>query len=103
MNKEPLLRVREEILAHPELLDMREWCGTPCCIAGHLAKESNHPGYTFALATEILGLDEGEAYNLFISSFWPKPLLTRHINAENPAERAQVAAEAIDWFISEYE
>lgn len=32
-----LRKVKDQILAHPTKYDQGEWCGTACCIAGHLA------------------------------------------------------------------
>lgn len=35
-----LRRVRDRILANPKKYDQDRWCGTECCIAGHIAVEA---------------------------------------------------------------
>lgn len=34
--KQLLLEVKDWIIKHPESYDQDHWCGTQCCIAGHL-------------------------------------------------------------------
>lgn len=34
-----LLAVRDHISAHPEEANERNWCGTDCCVAGHLVRQ----------------------------------------------------------------
>lgn len=61
--------VRDHLLANPNDFDWGEWCGTRCCIAGHLLKfqyesEDEYAGYDSA-AAELLGLSPAEARPLF--------------------------------------
>ena len=96
-------------------------CGTVACIAGyaavlHLSPSSSKPGTTSALINLALkylgvskkpfkaaGLDEE---SLFYSVCWPHELYLRYnhaIDKGNPAEAVEVACEAIDRYIAQYQ
>lgn len=120
MNVELALRVKEKILKHPRLCDMRRigtedspfrrmlHCGTVGCIAGHTLIEGS-ANRSLILAEEnasmLLGLSRWEGDMLF---YFYSPAYMRHENPYydlylrllplNPGSRAyaKVVAEAID-------
>jgi hypothetical protein len=117
MNKELLLKVKEQILREPRQFQMDAFftardadtpnCGTAACIAGwaiaiHLAKQPSRArrelvGDYATYASEILGHN---ADRLFYLDEWPDHLYERWLKSESTDECAQIAAEAIDDFIA---
>jgi len=98
-------------------------CGTAACIAGWvitLSKENQNPLRAReaivdqfkstrvyvdeeTLACRILGLPRYKAMSLFYVANWPNELIEKWEVADSPEERAQIAAERIDQFISEHD
>lgn len=124
MNKELLLKVKEQILKEPKQFNMDNWftrapgvpnCGTACCIAGwaltlNMAVSPNVARLSTAdlLSSEIECaaaelLDTSDAHKLFYVCNWPLELRHRYISSWRYSTVAQVAADAIDWFIENYE
>lgn len=118
MNTELLLKVKAAILAEPRKFVMEDYiaidpaspCGTVCCIAGHaIAIDRNWPSLKtglksdisfFAAGKEALQISSIQACYLFDLCDWPEDLLERYKFSETAQERAQIAAERIDCFIS---
>lgn len=109
MNKELLLKVKEQILAHPEELDMATWgeCGSPCCIAGWVVRLSDRI-LTPEFPTETEDQVDADARKalgvvdrcpLFFWQDWPGDLRVSFLGPATPMRRAEVAAEAIDRYI----
>lgn len=107
LNKELLIAVRDRILADPAGYDQSNFCGTTCCIAGHVAKLHDETHGTqwfselntsfisnafdalgrFELALErirlVMGLTEIQWRNLCESTLlWPSPFDMRFSLAE---------------------
>lgn len=110
--KELLLKTRQSILNLPEHFDMCEFynpCGTTACIAGWMVIHDRHDGQTDSIEdlyiAEINMLIEGNSSNLvdeiplFFDNAWPAHLKIALKLAKTAAERAAVAAEAIDWHL----
>ena len=84
MNIELLNKVKAAILEHPDKFHMGSWCGTACCIAGHVVQiadpecmrivmERRLPGYWISdRAAELLELSNDEASRLFFVATWPE-------------------------------
>lgn len=111
MNIGLLLEVRDRILAHPENYNQGSFCGTVCCIAGHMVfaadgKYVEHePADGFLMssyrvrdrAAELLGTDPNGLFGTGI--IWPPEHYGALFGATTPRERAQAAADAIIDFI----
>lgn len=98
MNISLLLAVRERILTHPETYSQARFCGTPCCIAGHIVyiadgniHNSDHRDLQ-ARAEQLLGTSPGLLF--CCSCYWPTKFQTLDCKVSAP-----VAAEAIIDFI----
>jgi hypothetical protein len=68
MNLKPLLEVADRIEKHPETFDMANWCGTACCVAGHLVQAFDPDMYLGGVcnrAKEILQMDNREREHAF--------------------------------------
>jgi hypothetical protein len=119
MNTELLLRVKAAILEEPNKFDMGMWfedaaCGTTACIAGWSVALSENlkdlrDGFSFwgkldgtisGHAAKAIGVDELTADKLFYTNNWPEDLERLFNNAHSTEERAKVAADRIDHFIS---
>lgn len=107
MNIEPLLKVKEQILKHPETFDINNWeCKTTKCLAGWICKFADikvgiNNGYIF-YASSILNLSKEEANKLFLLWHWPNEFKIRYNNAKqglSSETEAEVTAERIDYFI----
>lgn len=130
MNKELLLKVREQILREPRQFVMGTWytehpmesedndelwmgveipnCGTAACIAGWAIsiaeKKSPHKASgTIGAASRYLDVKWEDAEDLFYEDHWDDDLQERWENASSLDERAQIAAERIDQFIAEHD
>jgi hypothetical protein len=89
-------------------------CGTVGCIAGWTAMLAN-PEYqesglsnfglsAFSIAKEELNIDEEiEPFHLFYPDYWPTKLYERYLETQTAQERASIVAEAIDFYIQEYQ
>lgn len=58
------------IEAHPELWNQENWCGTACCIAGHIVKNEGYNaeslgGHTPYIVTMLLKIETKEAAYIF--------------------------------------
>lgn len=125
---ELLRAIKQHILEEPKRINMSHWlltgydsmrhlqeferpaCNTVGCIAGWACFLT---GNTEASACDVpeegrrlLGLTNQAADKLFYISGWPDDLTLRYCQSSNQSEyhcvRAQVTAEAIDWFIANY-
>lgn len=83
MNIEAFQRLRDHLAAQPdERWDMRLYCGTACCIAGHACemndKKPSSNAMSYWLASDILGLCEShdglEASHVFAGHWTTKPI-----------------------------
>ena len=83
MNKEPAYRALDYIKSHPEKWDQDNYCGTACCIAGHvvLLEDGEFPvgrdgkpseWHTRERAAKILKLTSKDDYDLVLTLFSPK-------------------------------
>lgn len=123
MNVELLTRVKEAILAAPQLLDMSDWnhpinCGTAHCIAGWacaldgwemqspinscmITKPDNRNSDTEQVARDLLCLSSEQSDKLFYASRW---LLDHkhpyYETKKGSQERAEITAKRIDHFIA---
>ena len=74
-NVEEMLKVKAKILAEPENLDMRRFCGTARCIAGHAGGWDKVELYYLTdypdIAAEKLGLSAETANMLFFGRVVP--------------------------------
>lgn len=100
--KRRLLRVAAKIIKHPELYNQENWCGTACCIAGHLAPKSN----TWTAESEAKKLIFEDGYEdvwLFGTTYfdWPRDLAIAYNSAKTPAGRSRVGVRAINRYLRE--
>lgn len=121
MNKELLLKIKEQILKEPTRFYMGDWnynCGTAHCIGGWAsvlsgrtplsAIESFRGGTSEQqIAAELLRLDYTTASALFHVSSWPPTFKNAYYVIEDKDDRtnrnqalAEVAAQRIDHFIA---
>lgn len=116
---EILREVEKRILRRPDKYDQTTWCGTSCCIAGHIAivagaksvhKDSvtvrfgnkKYAAYSFAM--KALGLKwTGVNPWIFAGGFSEKFGPSISPNVGSPQQRAAVGAMAIETFITELE
>jgi hypothetical protein len=129
--KELLEQVKARIMADPGSYMQTSFCGTQCCIAGHIDVLVNGAEFhnsrltrqTFALAVEEIekvaneALGEDESPWLFGTintdedennadyeqpvEYWPLDLCLEYVSKHTPAERAAVGCKAIDLYIEE--
>lgn len=100
MNEDLLRKVQAKIRAEPESLDMGEFCGTVCCIAGHACLISGHRGPRKLAAIRILEIDDEMAARLFFTPGWPKSFRDRYYFARTKTAEAQITCDRIDHFIA---
>lgn len=126
INVDLLRRVKEKILAEPDQFVMHSFfyiyneagvaapnCGTAACIGGWAISlsTSRKPSECASerylsledsgtRAAKLLGLDGDEADRLFRTRSWPWPFWSMFENAKTMKEKAQVAANRIDHFIT---
>ncbi len=126
MNIELLEKTRDQILSHPDQVNMQDWfnhknglneeaggCGTAACIAGWALFVANNAEKLTDLpipfdaparrAKEALWLSDAEADRLFFTVSWPSPfglaLLRARTDFRTTTAYAQVVADRIDHFI----
>ena len=118
MNVPMLLQIRDQILAAPDSFRMDTWsCGTAHCIAGWacvlagdpVADQTRYPGdqrtrlgwLPHDRALRVMGLSAGrwDSCDLFHVSAWRPPWSEMYDLARLRAERAQIAAWAIEDYI----
>lgn len=116
LNKELLMKVRDAILAEPNLFDMSGWkflrdCGTTCCIAGHAVRLADPEAFERLCSQdslkwsnkgkEVLGLSNDRCWILFHSSRWPEQWADKYFAVqENSDLRAMVAGQFLDAVIA---
>lgn len=118
MNTELLLKVKSAILAEPLKFDMTDWftpdsespCGTAACIAGHavaisIGAASLNEGQRYWVdelvsIAEILGCHWEQKDRLCYVPQWPLNFQSRYQFADSRQERANIAADRIDFFIA---
>jgi hypothetical protein len=117
INVELLRRVKKHILAEPKRMWMNKWliqnrdtledldlkipdCGTVGCISGWGAFLVEGPGAATYMRMDLFGLNDDQAYRLFVPGGWPPEFRTR-LNKLKPQGRAyaQTVADYIDYFI----
>lgn len=129
MNKALLTKVAKAIVAEADHFDMGDWlmidkdslamvtsvpgkdetlsCNTTMCIAGWAVALTPNRYRKHQLgpdcAQDLLKITEYEGQILFYVDDWPDDLKKRYTNAESNRERAQVAADRIQWFIENEE
>lgn len=115
LNVTLLRRTQAQILARPEQFHMGTWdCGTTACIAGWACRLSGFRKLSstgiLRKATELIGLTtepgRDQQLQLFGTGYWPSDLKTRYAYCYSRSDSqgaAQVASEAINWFIELYE
>jgi hypothetical protein len=128
--KKQLNEVKKQIKAHPEEFSMNHWahkgaCGSVACIAGWLVLLNNsgervlygmkRDGVVVDVreeAAQILGINTNKKKQneklekLFHTNGWPQELQVKFdrtfdTEEETYQNRAAVACEAIDWWVSE--
>lgn len=108
MNVPLLLQVKAKILEEPKRFDMKKWstytrCGTAHCIGGwanHLCGfDKYYDG--FPEAQKNLDVYGQIALTLFHVAHWHEPYRTKYLES-NKRQRATIAADYIDFFISIY-
>lgn len=131
MNIDLLTRVRDHILERPRRFTMGHWiqrktehtrryvgddgrlerfapCGTAACIAGWACVLENDADTRFhnlsssKRGRELLGLNAGQATELFFVSDWPRHYRQAFLKSRGMAERALIASRRINAFIREY-
>ena len=103
MNKALLKAVAERIIARPENYNQNQFCGTVCCIAGHVALMTGididpYKDYFSSLRKiqQLLELTNKQWGDLCLFAFyWPKEFADKWENTVEPAGRAQVAYDRI--------
>jgi len=121
MNVELLQKVKEHVLEEPSRFQMGDVihranpgesycdlgieitvpkCGTVACIAGWSLVLSGERSTDMGKAEELLGISDVEGDRLFLMGRWPNEFESRFSSADNPQERANIAAERIDHFIA---
>jgi len=113
VNTAVLKAVQAKLLAQPERFNMDHWCGSVCCVAGHVLEASGistdgldewAANDIIQLAAMALDVSAGTAIQLFYIDHWPDVLRERYMDAMDASayNRAAVAgADAIDWFLGE--
>jgi len=126
----PLMEeVKRRLMLDPDRYDQNIFCGSPCCIAGHIdtlvnglnAHLGHATGETITAACIALNeaspiwlfgatldnemceklLEHGEATVAPDPDSWPADLSLRYLDAQFPAEQAAVACDAIDRWLAE--
>lgn len=105
MNTPLLYRVADAIVKHAEAFDMDHFeCGTTACIAGWAVrlelKSEIAPAPVCGQARKLLQIGLKSSNRLFYLDGWPRNLEVEHSQAKTPAERAQIAARRIHYFIA---
>lgn len=127
MNVERLRKVASIVLSDPERFAMDQWvseCGTMCCIGGHAVLDAGYAQVVHSrLGDYFTDTDAGKAAvangdydsiyeaaleltnpqggNLFYVSDWPERFqVAFRAASDDPVERARIAAERIEYFIS---
>lgn len=77
-----LKEVADKIEKHPKSYDQTNWCGTACCIAGHIVTSNPNAKYVFS-SNFIYGRKD-----YFVPDLAIKLL---HLNTKNDKDRADVA------------
>lgn len=118
----PLLRkIIRRITAHPEELNMGNWCDTASCIAGHACLASGYAKGAFdtevlkngikrscsRAAQEELGLSNDQATKLFYTTSWPQQYYDQYSNEVDvddqefidPTRIAKITCARIEHFI----
>lgn len=131
VNVELFQRVKEKILQAPEQFDMGGWgwpqddaapeCGTVCCIGGWamllaypddktLQLDLARGNFTYnnildplKVRVPALGEPSGCASRIFYTNNWPTDFRRRYVYAQSPQERAQAAADYIDYICGKEE
>jgi hypothetical protein len=110
INIKLLRKVQEDIKAHPETLDMSEWCGTVQCIAAkavilsglNAVRENVKLFDVKHKAQELLGLSYDQAEQLFHVLAWDEEYRDRYLDADNDNDvntKVAVTVEYIDHFV----
>lgn len=114
MNVELLLKVKEAILAQPEMYDQDEFCESAHCIAGFavaiaepqtwrlLKEKADGPMQVSYAARRLLDVPDRFNWQSLCGHAWqwPAPFDDQYAVAESSLSRAQVAAARIDHFIA---
>jgi len=127
--REILEQVKARIIAHPETYNQNSFCGTECCIAGHIdviingleahnARGSDGSWMKMVEDIEQVALeaikepspktwlfgqaepDEEDNYE-DDPDYWPLDLSQEYYEAETTLERSKVACKAIDRYLEE--
>ena len=107
---------RDRILDNPSQYDQGEYCGTVCCIAGHMdilmfgrkahSASRNNAFEIVRRVCDAMGIDRRSEPDLFNGDFFGTPFNFAIVDAwRAPHGRriasAKVGAAAIDWFLRE--
>lgn len=109
---EALQYVARKIVAHPEEYEQRSFCGTACCIAGHLdalrsgrrtiKKGTGH--HIGSRAEKMIGMAPGfDGLNLFGPNLYGRfyrPFVAALNSADREIKTARMGARAIKYYIS---
>lgn len=84
---------------------MDQWCGTACCIAGHIAlllgKPTSNVEVVHEVAQEWLQLSNAEAEELFIpQNFWEKTERDAAAMLYHFADTCEAEGGVIDWSVA---
>lgn len=113
--------VANDIEAHPKKYDQSSWCGTACCIAGHIVLNQgakrikgfgahvlfeNRERTVKHLAVELLGFNSGWESPIILNLFsmmphenWHEKWGKKFDYAKTNKERAQIAADYIRKYV----
>jgi hypothetical protein len=118
MNIQALTRVRDQILAAPNSIDMGVFIQSPInpicltigCIAGWLLLNEGYtpkqivrmePDEIVKEATRIADITPEQAESLFFGSQWPKPFLGEYMMLDMDEDQSDLVARVIDSFIED--